>query len=201
MMSTEVFSQYATPLVGKRVRIAGEDFVVKGILIKVTANLDKWADHRFKALLQTESGEHFVEFDILGNMTLDEEQKEIPATQPKLDTIQRRENLNEVYRCGETGPGGAYHDYEILRVDNGLNVYLSHIAFQKGPRKDPNARHGVTDQDLLEIVRDRLLAFSNGEMTDPHTERALSHVEAALFHLNQRIEDRIARGVLGTMEK
>lgn len=119
----------------------------------------------------------------------------------KLETIQQRENLNEVYRSREPGPGGAYHDYEILRVDNGLNVYLANIAFQKGPRKDPNARHGVTDQDLLEIVRDRLLAFSNGEMTDPHTERALSHVEAALHHLNQRIEDRIARGVLGTMNK
>lgn len=125
-----------------------------------------------------------------------------------LDTIQQRENLNYVARTGEPGPGGAYHDYGIYR-----NNYpdgetppvaeepITHISFQKGPRKDPNARHGVTDQDLLEIVRDRLLAFSNGEMTDPHTEHALSHVEAALFHLNDRIEDRIARGVLGTMNK
>lgn len=126
----------------------------------------------------------------------------------KLNTIQTRENLNEVYRYGEPGPGGAFHDYDIYRADDDVPPYGPHpemalacIEFQKGPRKDPNARHGVTDQDLLEIVRDRLAAFSNGEMTDPHTERALSHVEAALHHLNQRIEDRIARGVLGTMKK
>ena len=122
----------------------------------------------------------------------------------KLTTIQRRENLNLVYRTGNPGPGGAYHNYDIYRGDeshvDGWEA-LASLEFQKGPRKDPNARHGVTDQDLLEIVRDRLIAFSNGEMTDPHTERALSHVEAALHHLNQRIEDRIARGVLGTMEK
>lgn len=122
----------------------------------------------------------------------------------KLNTIQQRENLNLVYSVGNPGPGGAHHNYDIYRLDishsDGWEPIAS-IEFQKGPRKDPNARHGVTDQDLLEIVRDRMRAFCAGEMTDPHTERALSHVEAALYHLNQRIEDRIARGVLGTMEK
>ena len=122
----------------------------------------------------------------------------------KLDTIQTRENLNIVYQMGNPGPGGAHHDYEVYPADISIMVDpepLACLSFQKGPRKDPNARHGITDQDLLEIVRDRLTAFSNGEMTDPHTQRALSHVEAALFHLNERIEDRIARGVLGTMNK
>lgn len=122
----------------------------------------------------------------------------------KLETIQTRENLNEVYRTGEPGPGGAYHNYEIYPADNSLietGDPMACIEFQKGPRKDPNARHGVTDQDLLEIVRDRFRAFCAGDMADQNTERALSHVEAALFHLNYRIEDRIARGVLGTMNK
>jgi hypothetical protein len=122
----------------------------------------------------------------------------------KLKTIQTRENLNLVYRTGKPGPGGAHHDYDIYRGDishvDGWEAIAS-IEFQRGPRKDPNARHGVTDQDLLEIVRDRLIAFCNGELPDRQTEWALSHVEAALFHLNQRIEDRIARGVLGTMNK
>lgn len=119
----------------------------------------------------------------------------------RLDTIQKRENLNVVYRTGEPGPGGAYHDYDIYPAEEETEVALACIEFQKGPRKDPNARHGVLDTDLLEIVRDRLRAFCAGEMTNPETERALSHVEAALFHLNQRVEDRIARRVLGTMEK
>ena len=122
----------------------------------------------------------------------------------KLSTIQKRENLNVVYRTGETGPGGAYHDYEIYPADNSLIETaepLASIEFQKGPRKDHNARHGVLDTDLLEIVRDRLKAFCDGTMTNPETERALGHVEAALHHLNKRVEDRIARNVLGTMEK
>lgn len=122
----------------------------------------------------------------------------------KLETIQKRENLNVVYRTGEIGPGGACHDYEIYRAEPDPNEHPRIVAcvnFQRGPRKDPNARHGVTDQDLLEIVRDRLKGFCTGDMTSEETERALGHVEAALFHLNSRIEDRIARGVLGTMEK
>lgn len=124
-----------------------------------------------------------------------------------LNTIQQRENLNVVYRVGEPGPGGAYHDYDIYRADE-ISPYGPHpelalacIEFQKGPRNDPNARDGVSDTDLLEIVRDRMIAFCDGAMTNIETERALAHVEAALFHLNQRVEDRIARGVLGTMEK
>lgn len=122
----------------------------------------------------------------------------------KLETIQKRENLNVVYRAGETGPGGACHDYEIYGVNHSpetKSLPMACIKFQRGPRKDPNARHGVTDQDLLEIVRDRLKGFCSGDLSNAETERALGHVEAALFHLNQRIEDRIARGVLGTMEK
>lgn len=121
-----------------------------------------------------------------------------------LNTIQKRGKLNVVYRAGEPGPGGAYHDYDIYPSDKSLietEIPMDCIEFQKGPRNDPNARHGVLDSDLLEIVRDRMIAFCNGEMSDRETERALSHVEAALYHLNKRIEDRIERQVLGTMEK
>ena len=32
----------------------------------------------------------------------------------KLNTIQKRENLNEVYIAGEQGNGGAYHSYDIV---------------------------------------------------------------------------------------
>lgn len=116
----------------------------------------------------------------------------------KLNTIQKREKLNDVYRHGEPGPGGAYHDYTIVSVD-GQHI-LEHIEFQKGPRKDPGSRHGVLDVDLLEIVRDRLSAFCKGSMPSWETEMALQNVEAALKYLNKRTEDRIERGILGTME-
>ena len=117
----------------------------------------------------------------------------------KLDTIQTREKLNEVYSIGEQGPGGAYHEYMVAAAE-GLHI-LEHIQFQKGPRKAQGSTPGVLDCDLLEIVRDRLKAFCAGSMPNEETERALGHVEAALHHLNKRVEDRIERGVLGTMEK
>ncbi len=117
----------------------------------------------------------------------------------KLDTIQKRGNLNEVYRLGEKGPGGGYHEYMIAAAE-GQHI-LEHILFQKGPRNEPSSTPGVLDCDLLEIVRDRLRAFCEGTMANEETQRALGHVEAALHHMNKRVEDRIERQVLGTMKK
>lgn len=114
----------------------------------------------------------------------------------ELNTIQKKEKLNRVYRDGEPGPGGAYHDYMITMEDKGAV-----IQYQKGPRKDPEARHGVLDCDLLEIVRDRLSCFQAGEFACKENQEALEHVEAALHALNKRVEDRIARGVLGENKK
>lgn len=117
----------------------------------------------------------------------------------KLSTIQKRENLNEVYRIGEQGPGGAYHEYMVVSAD-GQNI-LEHIQFQKGPRKDAQSQQGVLDCDLLEIVRDRLMAFQKGNMATEYNYQALIHVEEALMWMNRRVEDRIERQVLGTMDK
>lgn len=117
----------------------------------------------------------------------------------RLNTIQKREKLNEVYRLGEKGPGGAYHDYAIVAADT--QEILAAIEFQKGPRKDPEARHGALDSDLLEIVRDRLSAFQEGDFANDETGQALMYIEWALVWLKRRVEDRIERNVLGTMEK
>ena len=113
--------------------------------------------------------------------------------------IQTEERLNHAYSVGEVGPGGAYHDYVIRRADNG--EVLAEIKYQKGPRKDPSSRHGVLENDLLEIVMDRLSAFQAGEFACTENEEALQHVHAALLALNKRVENRIARGVLGKNEK
>ena len=118
-----------------------------------------------------------------------------------LSTIQKRQNLNTVYRLGDPGPGGACHDYDIRPVGFESQLALVEIAFQKGPRNDPSARQGVLDCDLLEIVRDRLKAFQSGPMASEYNAQALIHVEEALMWMNRRVEDRIERQVLGTMEK
>lgn len=126
----------------------------------------------------------------------------------KLSTIQKRNNLNNVYRTGDPGPGGAYHDYDIypsgfdpLLMLGNDEIPLACIEFQRGARLDPEARHGVLDCDLLEIVRDRLTAFQNGPYACPENEQALIHIESALLWMNKRVEDRAERNVLGTMQK
>ena len=122
----------------------------------------------------------------------------------KLTTIQKRENLNSVYRVGDPGPGGAHHEYTVCRTGNNPVTYsdmLVTITFQRGPRGDIDARDGVLDCDLLEIVRDRLKAFQEGSMATEYNAQALLHIEEALMWMNRRVEDRIERQVLGTMEK
>lgn len=130
----------------------------------------------------------------------------------KLVTIQKRENLNDVY-AGAKGVGGAPHDYMIVKagsakIDEDEDTITLHpddvllaIHFQEGARKDPTAMHGVLDVDLLEIVRDRLKGFQGGDMPTRETACALTHIEEALLWLNKRVEDRIERGVLGTYNK
>lgn len=122
----------------------------------------------------------------------------------KLSTIQKRNNLNSVFRVGERGPGGAYHLYQVVfnHVDSEKTLKLmAFITFQKGPRQDPNAQTGVLDNDLLEIVRDRLTAFQTGDFACRENEMALKHIEEALMWMNRRAEDRAERQVLWTYNK
>ena len=121
----------------------------------------------------------------------------------KLNTIQKRNNLNTVYRDGEAGPGGAHHDY-VVSFGNGLpesDADGLHIRFQCGPRKDPEARKGVCGADLLEIVRDQLQAFQAGPFSCRENACALTHIEDALMWLHRRAEDRTERNVLGMAER
>jgi len=117
----------------------------------------------------------------------------------KLSTIQKRHKLNAIWAVGITGLGGAYHTYDVYRQDNGAR--LVQIQFQKGPRNDPAAVSGVLDTDLLEIVRDRMKAFQDGEFATRENALALTHIEEALLWLNKRTEDRAERNVLGTYKK
>lgn len=119
----------------------------------------------------------------------------------ELSTIQKREKLNRVFATDEPGCGGACHEYIIGRTAGTYGETLCRVRFQNGPRDLDTSVTGVTDQDLLEIVRDRLKGFSSGELATRETAIALTHVEEALLWLNKRIEDRIERGVLGTMNE
>lgn len=122
----------------------------------------------------------------------------------ELSTIQKREKLNQVFAVDELGPGGAHHEYHIVindvkEKDIANDVVVIHL--QKGPRKEKDSIHGVIDSDLLEIVRDRMKSFQAGPFASEYNAKALEGIEIALNALNQRVEDRIERNVLGKNEK
>ena len=120
----------------------------------------------------------------------------------KLITIQKDHNLNEVYAVDEPGAGNASHEYLVLLPTDEPDVAIPvEIAFQNGPRNEPNSIPGVLDTDLLEIVRDRLKGFQSGDFACRENACALTHIEAALMWMNKRVTDRAQRGVLGTNEK
>ncbi len=115
----------------------------------------------------------------------------------KLNTIQKREKLNEVFIHDEKGNGGANHVY-IIKGNS--DVHLP-IEFQNGARNTEGSKSGVIDSDLLEIVRHRLQCFQAGSFSSEYNAKALEHIELALMYMNRRVEDRIERNVLGRDEK
>ena len=123
----------------------------------------------------------------------------------KLSTIQKRENLNTVYAIGEVDVANTNSQYRIVRniSDNEStdNNYVGEIIFQRGARKDSYSTSGATNEDLLEIVRDRLIGLQNGEFSCRENAVILTHIEEALMWLNRRTEDRISRKVLGENKK
>lgn len=115
----------------------------------------------------------------------------------QLKTTQTKEVLNKVYAMDEKGPGGANHKYLILSPSNQGSSKEQIIEFQKGPRNEIGSQNGVVSSDLLEIVGDILKSFQEGPYSCEENEKALEHVEIALFWLNERVEDRIAKNKLG----
>ncbi len=119
----------------------------------------------------------------------------------ELETIQKQQKLNCVFAVDEKGNGGANHSYLIV-ADEGFQVpEKTLIRFQNGARHEPSSDHGILDNDLLEIVKDRISSFQNGPFSSEENKQVLHHVEQALYHMNKRVENRIKRNVLGTNQK
>lgn len=93
----------------------------------------------------------------------------------KLSTIQKRENLNDVYAMDKPGNGGANHRYEICCT----------LGESEGFKTE-----------CIEIIQ-----FQSGEFACRENACALTHIEEALMWMNRRVEDRIERNVLGTNNK
>ncbi len=112
----------------------------------------------------------------------------------KLDTIQKEHMLNHAYATDTPDKSGACHFYTVMDSDDKL--IMGYIRFQQGVREG-NLPVGLRDDDLLEIVRDRLKGFQKGPFPCEENEKALKCIEEALGYLKTRTDSRFDRGVLG----
>ena len=113
----------------------------------------------------------------------------------KLNTIQDKYLLNHAYATDNPDKSGANHFYTVMDAEDRL--IMGYIRFQQGARTGLVPPNGLRDDDLLEIVRDRLTGFQNGPFPCEENAKALAAIEEALTWLKKRTNDRAARGVLG----
>lgn len=99
----------------------------------------------------------------------------------------------DVVSLDEMGPGGAYHVYEIRKLDGEV---LGTIKFQKGNLTE-NGINGVFNEALLLILIDRLDCFNKGPFPSRPTAVAKTKCEEAHLWLNYRTAERRHRGVEG----
>lgn len=92
------------------------------------------------------------------------------------------------------GAGGANHEYVVQAEDTGDT--LAEISFQNGPVLE-NGVNGVTNEDLITIVIDRLQGFQSHEFACKENEQSLLKLEEALMWLRSRTRVREERGVEG----
>ena len=86
---------------------------------------------------------------------------------------------------------------EYTVMDSNDKMIMGYIRFQQGARGGVDLPNGLRDDDLLEIVRDRLKGFQTGPFPCEENEKAVACIEEALGYLKQRTDSRFDRGVLG----
>lgn len=98
----------------------------------------------------------------------------------------------------EPGPGGANHQYSIANeFTPQRGVWCLLLSFQNGPIPT-NGVNGITHENLLAILEDRLVGFQSGKFACEENAQALHHIRETQRILKSRTEKRLARGVEGT---
>lgn len=103
-----------------------------------------------------------------------------------------------VYSNDEKGEGGAKHDYTIVSNEthnvNETPKVFANIQFQNGAILESGI-NGCQNEDLIEIVLDRLRDFQNGKFPCRENAIAITKLEEALMWLDKRTLDRKERDV------
>jgi hypothetical protein len=105
--------------------------------------------------------------------------------------------IDKIATDGGVGSGGANHHYLIVHRQDKAYPKVHKINFQVGPICSDGIRNGITNEELLLIVADRLKCFQAGPYPCEHNAVALKAITLAVRALNDRTEDRIKRGVEG----
>ena len=95
----------------------------------------------------------------------------------------------------------APHLYAVVKAEYGVNGEpgepLCDIHFQEGPIKECGV-NGVCNEDLINIVIDRLEHFQRSEFKCRENALAITALEEALLWMRKRTMSRKKRGVEGT---
>ena len=95
----------------------------------------------------------------------------------------------------------APHYYVVIPAEYDLKDIcakrLCQIQFQEGPIKECGV-NGVCNEDLINMVIDRLEHFQNSEFKCRENAIAITKLEEALMWLRKRTMEREQRGVEGT---
>lgn len=108
----------------------------------------------------------------------------------------------QVFAVDGPGPGGASHHYRIElpaveTADTKQPPSSVNIFFQKGPILECGV-NGLTHENLLAILIDRMEGFQSGPYACDENAAALTALQTAQGILKARTEKRLARGVEGT---
>ena len=90
----------------------------------------------------------------------------------------------------------AYNNYHHFVVKGSENQTIGNVDFQQGPIKEVG-ENGLSERDLLEIVKYRLENFQKSPFACTYNSDALNSINNAIKFLDARTADRIKRNVEG----
>ena len=109
--------------------------------------------------------------------------------------VYKKEN-RVILQVDKLGAGGVWSEYYIRNVNNDLEN-LATISFN-GDSNNQLGIRGCYEEDLIEIVIDRLMRFQQGELVCVENEMALKKFKDGVEFLRNRTNERKARGIEGT---
>ena len=117
-----------------------------------------------------------------------------PGDETRREVIYQDDHI-KVAVLDDPGQGGACHVYETYE-NSGTYRGHTRTRFQNGSIQEFGV-NGTTNEAELAKIQHRLEGFMAGPFPHPKTAKALDHVKKALACLQERTDERKARGVEG----